>query len=95
MQGKFWQVYDKLFETQTDWSSFNKIELSDFFQQMSEEIGFDHDQFQLDYNNPETISIINEDQAELKAVGVTELPTVFIYEGNLRPPQKNGKYIRT
>src|SRR5437588_4875694 len=61
-QGKFWQMHDKLFEAnvsrQQDALRPEKIDI------MARDIGLDMDKFHRDVNAPETMDLINSDQAQ-------------------------------
>ena len=80
-QGLFWEMHDKLFENQLEWTGRdNYLEL---FTQYAEEIGLDMDKFETDYNDPTLVERINRDFNEGESVGVNSTPTFFLQEEKL------------
>lgn len=83
-QGKFWEMHDKLFETQGSWGRIT-TNLQGQFEDYAEELGLDMEQFRSDYSDPETAKRINQDLSTGKALGATGTPTFIL----------NGKMIET
>jgi protein-disulfide isomerase len=80
-QGKFWEMYDKLFETQdpsgqSGWVATNSP--MTFFTQFATDLGLNTGQFTTDYNSPETNSRVNADLKEAQGLGLTSTPTFFL-----------------
>lgn len=69
-QGKFWEVHDKIFETQDDWSGLNEADATVFFLSLAE-------QLQLDEAKAGQAKI-EEDIVEGRRLGVNSTPTFFL-----------------
>ncbi|MCB9803032.1 DsbA family protein [Candidatus Nomurabacteria bacterium] len=81
-QGKFWEMYDKLFENQTDWSNEqNPIEK---FTQYAAEIGLDPEQFKNDLDSEPVKDKVKQDQGFANSLRLNSTPTFFL----------NGEKIR-
>lgn len=82
MQGKYFEMHDKLYQNQNAWSSSNSA-LS-LFKSYAQEIGLDAARFETDYAKKEVNNAINADLAEFAKTGQSQsTPTFFL----------NGKYI--
>jgi len=75
-QGKFWEFHDKLFKNQP------KIQRP-FLLQYAQELGLDMKRFQHSLEVEQAKPLIDADQAEAKALGVTGTPAFFV----------NGRYL--
>lgn len=76
-QGKFEDMYHRLFETQTEWGE-QEASQEDVFFGFAEELGLDMDAFRQVYDDPATAALIQRDQADGRALGVTGTPTFFL-----------------
>ena len=75
-QGKFWEMHDKLFEAQANWSgAANAIEL---FKGYAQGLGLDEAKFTADYNNGALEGKIRDQQAGGNALGVNATPTFYL-----------------
>lgn len=83
-QDKFWEMHDKLFETQTAWGRITTNQQK-LFEGYAQELGLDLEQFRKDYTDPATAQRINRDLESGKAFGATGTPTFVL----------NGKQIET
>ncbi len=75
-QGKFWEMTDKLYETQNSW-----IGPSDYqavFSSLAQGMGLDMSRFQQDFTSHTYTDIINTDKTDGQLLGVNSTPTVFI-----------------
>ena len=82
LQGKFWQMHDKLYENQNAWvSSSSPI---DQFTQYAQAIGLNVSKFKTDYASSQVNDSINADLAAFRKTGQDQAtPTFFL----------NGKYL--
>jgi len=82
LQGKYWQMHDKLYENQNDWSTSSNPQTN--FDQYARQIGLNVSQFDSDYASTKVNSAIN---ADLSAFAKTNLqqatPTFFINGKNI------------
>ena len=76
-QGKFEEMYQMLFETQSEWGE-QKTPMDDVFIGFAEDLGLDMVKFNEDFNDPATLAKVQRDQADGKALGVTGTPTFFL-----------------
>src|SRR3989344_4266800 len=75
-QGKFWEVHDKLFETQDSWSTLS--DPSDYFVNLGAQFGLDKDKIKEAISKGEFDQKINDDLAEGNRVGVDATPTFYM-----------------
>lgn len=84
-QNKFWEMHDKLFETQEDWSELGNPK--DFFVKLAGEIELDVDKFTQDYDQKINLDKIRADLSDGASLGVNSTPTFFVngvkYKGGL------------
>lgn len=75
-QGKFWQMHDKLYETQFDWAeSGDPIGV---FSGFAAELGLDVNKFKEEVSSNKYLAKIQQDMADGASVGVNSTPTFFI-----------------
>ncbi len=75
-QGKFWQMHDKLFETQNQWSILP--DATAFFNDLVKQLGLDEAKVKVDLDKETLKSKIDEDIAEGQTLGVNSTPTFFV-----------------
>lgn len=75
-QGKFWEMYDKLYETQKNWAGTDKP--LDLFVNYAQELGLDTNKFREDVDGNKYANRINKDQADGNTLGVNSTPTFFV-----------------
>jgi protein-disulfide isomerase len=76
-QGRFEQMYKKMFETQDQWGE-KQIPADDVFRGFATELGLDMAAYDEAYNAPATLDRINQDVADGTALGVQGTPTFFV-----------------
>lgn len=74
-QGKYWEMHDKLYETQTAWSELS--DPTDTFVTYAKAIGIDSDKFKTALNNKTFQSVIDQDTADGNALGINATPTFY------------------
>jgi protein-disulfide isomerase len=75
-QGKFWEMHDKLFEHQNEWSESDKP--IDIFVKYAKEIGLDEATFRSNVESKKNADFIQEDVTQGDKIGVDSTPTLFI-----------------
>jgi protein-disulfide isomerase len=75
-QDAFWQMHDKLFETQAQWS--NVSEPSDLFVSYAEELGLDAEQFRNDLTSQEVEQRVNASFDAAAEIGIQATPSFFV-----------------
>ncbi len=88
-QGKFFEMYDLLFEGQTEWAKNSKAE--DIFTQYATQLGLNLEQFKTDLKDTEIAAKIKSDQAEGTKNDVQGTPTFFV--NGLKV--ENGLFVTT
>lgn len=76
LQGKFWEMHDKLYENQAAWSASS--DPSVFFDQYASQLGLNVETFKKDSASSKVNDIINADMAEGNRLHVTATPTFFL-----------------
>lgn len=100
LQGKFWEMHDKLFEMQNTWGNVDPSQRTEIFAQYAMQIGLMVDPFKNDLSNPKIASKISRDRALGNKLGVSSTPTFFLGEEKLTDEevsdivQKDGSLIR-
>lgn len=83
MQGKFWQMHDKLYENQNDWvSSTSPL---DIFTTYATAIGLNVSQFKTDYASSKVNDSINADLAAFAKTGQEQATPTFYMDGTYLP----------
>ncbi|WP_081238918.1 thioredoxin domain-containing protein [Streptomyces viridosporus] len=76
-QGKFEEMYTKLFTTQKEWGESQEWK-EDVFRGYAEGLGLDMKEFDADLADPETAGRVQEDQRDGLGLGVQGTPTFFL-----------------
>ena len=83
-QGKFEDMYHRMYQTQTRWGE-QQVPQDDLFLSFADDLGLDLVQFEADYNDPATAERVAKDVADGKALGVQGTPTFFVDGKRLEP----------
>lgn len=75
-QGKFEEMYERLFETQPEWGEKQTSQEEVFFG-FAEELELDMTEFRAVYDDPATLAKVRRDKADGEALDVTGTPTFF------------------
>lgn len=78
LQGKYWEMHDKLFNTQSEWGNQNGSQRTDTFAVYARELGLDSDKLVADLGLDTISAKINFDTALGKKLGVTGTPAIFV-----------------
>lgn len=76
LQGKFWEMHDKLFENQDEWAGVD--EPKKFFSKYAEEISLDLDKFNSDLESDEITTRINQHKKIAVEESLDSTPTFFL-----------------
>ncbi|MFI1728442.1 DsbA family protein [Streptomyces acidicola] len=76
-QGRFEDMYTKLFTTQKEWGESQEWKES-VFRGYAKELGLDMDQFDTDLADPEVAGRVQDDQRDGLGLGVQGTPTFFV-----------------
>jgi protein-disulfide isomerase len=75
-QGKYWQMHDKLYETQKDWSE--DADPTEKFVGYAKDLGLDTDKFKKALADEQFKKVIDQDTADGNALGINATPTFYI-----------------
>lgn len=78
IQGKFWEMHNKIYETQADWSDLSITERTTFFAKLASDLGLNMKKFNADLATSAINDKINYDSAIGKKAGVDATPTFFL-----------------
>ena len=89
LQGKYWEMHNKVFESQDDWSDANATERTNFFSNYAAEVGLDKQEFTniLSNESSRINKKISFDQALGRKVNVTGTPTFYLNGEKLNEEQ--------
>lgn len=75
-QGKFWEMHNKLYEKQSEWSNSNDVQT--LLNSYAQEIGVNVDTFKIDIEKGELRERVSSDVTEGNSIGVDRTPTLFL-----------------
>lgn len=75
-QGRFWEMHNKLFDAQAEWSSLPEVNL--FFMDLGKQVGLDEGKLKQAAAENGVKQRIEDDIAEGQRLGVNSTPTFFI-----------------
>ena len=78
LQGKYWEMHNKIYENQSDWSTLSDTQRSDFFANYAKDLELDVDKFNSDITTSAITDKINYDLALGKKAGVEGTPTIIL-----------------
>ena len=90
LQGKYWEMYDMLYENQNDWNSLDANQRTNVFNGYADTIGLNLDKFKTDLASPEVNKKISFDMALGKSANVSATPTFFLNGEKLDDETSSG-----
>lgn len=78
LQGKYWQMHNMVFESQSSWENLGSDKRTDFFVDYAKQLHLDESKFKTDMESPDVSKKINYDQALGKKASVEATPTFFL-----------------
>ncbi len=90
LQGKFWEMHDKLYENQTEWSS--TLNVRDYMLAYARSIGLDTKKFEADLSNPALEEKILAEYREGINLGVQGTPTFFLNGKKIQNPSSPEEF---
>ncbi|HUC96094.1 MAG TPA: DsbA family protein [Candidatus Saccharimonadales bacterium] len=85
LQGKYWQMHDKLYDTQSDWSALSITDRTKFFDSLASGLGLSMKKFDADTATSAVTDKINYDIALGTKASVSGTPTFFLDGVKLDP----------
>ncbi|GAA4987323.1 DsbA family protein [Actinopolymorpha pittospori] len=83
-QGKFEQMYQRMFETQSQWGE-QQVPADETFRGFAKDLGLDMTRYDKTYEDPATLMRIKKDVTDGEALGVQGTPTFFLNGEKLQP----------
>ncbi|NCS72065.1 MAG: thioredoxin domain-containing protein [Candidatus Magasanikbacteria bacterium] len=90
MQGKFWEMHDKLFTGQQTWAALQ--DPLTVFRQYAEELELHMDTFEKDYASTEVQDRIRTDLRMAQSFGLTGTPTFFVNGEQIETPSDYASF---
>lgn len=78
LQGKYWEMHDKLYENQNAWSGIDASKRTDVFTGYASDISLDTEKFKNDLSDQKVVAKINRDRALGNKLGVNSTPTLYL-----------------
>lgn len=78
LQGKYWEMHDKLYQGQDDWSSLDASKRGTVFEGYANTLGLDIAKFNADLSSSEVNKKIAFDQALGNKIGTSATPTFYV-----------------
>jgi protein-disulfide isomerase len=75
-QGKFWEMHDMLFDTQSEWENVSNPD--SIFESYASALSLDMERFRSDYKASATINKVKADQEAANDAQVNQTPTFFV-----------------
>ena len=85
LQGKYWEMHDKIYEKQSDWSELDANARTTFFEGLAKDIGLDVSKFNSDVVKTSLNDKVDFDYQLGKKAGVEGTPTFFLDGAKLDP----------
>ena len=87
LQGKFWEMHDKLFETQTLWGTQSRSGAIEDFTEYAVELGLDAEKFKTDIESAEVEDKVEGSFRTATDAGLNSTPTFFLNGEQIRNPK--------
>lgn len=85
LQGKFWEMHDKLFDEQYAWANLSNAK--EAFTGYAQELNLDVDRFSADLEGKDVERAVEEDYQSGNASNVSGTPTFFVNDQQITSPQ--------
>jgi len=83
LQGKYWEMHDKLYEAQDDWSGVSATNRGEVFLGYARDLGLNTDKFTTDMSSQTVADKIARDRALGGKLDVSSTPTLYINDQKL------------
>lgn len=94
LQGKFWEMHDKLYQEQSVWKDLTGAKRTEYFASAAQSLDLDKAKFTTDLDSREVNQKIDFDTAMGKKANVTGTPTFYINDKNVGDQYvKDGKIV--
>lgn len=94
LQGKFWEMHDKLFEGQTAWAGLSDAGARDIFKGYASALGLNDDTFASDIDSGAVKDRVSEQSDGGDQSGVSSTPTFFLNGRQMPQPQNYEQFLK-
>ena len=94
LQNKFWEMYDKLFENQKDWSNMNKTEFEQTLAGYAEEIKLNVEKFKTDLVSKEITNKVEASYNFAIKNKINFTPTFFLNGNKINNPRTIDEFSK-
>ncbi|MDB5259193.1 MAG: hypothetical protein JWO73_401 [Candidatus Taylorbacteria bacterium] len=91
-QGKFWEMHDKLFETQKDWEKLATSTAAETFAGYAKTLGLDAAKFKSDESDPALFAKVASSSESGNKTGVDSTPTFFVNGTSIDNPNSYDEF---
>jgi protein-disulfide isomerase len=92
LQGKFWEMKEKLYTRQSEWSALP--DPSPKFQAYAQELGLDPDKFVRDMASDEVVSKVESENATARSHGFNSTPTFVLNGKKIGTPSSYEGFVK-
>ena len=92
LQGKFWDMHDKLFENQRVWADLSSGKVIDKFKSYAKEIGLDVNKFSQDFSSSVVKDRVRRDSQSALHAGLSGTPSFFVNGEKIQNPRGVGPF---
>lgn len=89
-QGKFWEMYNKIFQTHDDWENSQNVKV--IFEGYAKGLGLDMDKYSKDIISKEVVDKVNNDLKSGLKAGINSTPTFYLNGQKLDNPQSYEEF---
>jgi len=90
LQGKYWEMHDKIYDEQQVWENFTVSERTDYFVSLAQNLGLNTATFKTDLESSAVRKKINFDTAIGKKLNITSTPTIYVNDENISGVRYEG-----
>lgn len=94
MQGKFWEMYDIIYQRQTSWSNLGRGTVEETFIGYAKELGLNEEQFKKDMASDAVKDKVDNQLKDGTASGVSSTPTLFLNGEKIANPRSYEEFIQ-
>jgi cyclophilin family peptidyl-prolyl cis-trans isomerase/protein-disulfide isomerase len=86
LQGKFWEMHDRLFQNQATWNPMKPEEFKNWLAEQAAAIDLDKTRFLADLESPETVQTVEQARLDGEKIGLQGAPLLLINREIQKPP---------
>lgn len=90
MQGKFWEMYNKIFDNQSTWAG--NFGAEEMFINYAREIGLDEGKFRADLKSGAVRNKVDKDLADAESIGLNSTPSFFLNGNKIANPSSYDQF---